>query len=211
MSTPKEAASTSGPKTDRIVTVHIPGLEDVPAKVVGRGEGFTELKLQARTQTPLQTLQHTQVFLEFVGDDGMWRMLGTLSLHATEDGEVLRFDHTGRTQLLQRRAHVRTDLIAAMIFTPDGGKPLRGMTLNVSGGGALVRGLAGLEVDQEVAFDLRLDLLPARIQGRCRVVRRTYDGLHGIQFTDIDEAERDKIVRFAYQREKAARIARFGY
>jgi c-di-GMP-binding flagellar brake protein YcgR len=203
--------TTSGPKTGRIVTVHIPGMEDVPAKVTNRGEGFTELKLQARTQTPLQTLQHTQVFLEFVGDDGMWRMLGTLTLHAAEGGEVLRFEHTGRTQLLQRRAHVRTDLIAAMIFTPDGGKPQRGMTLNVSGGGALVRGVVAVEVDQELAFDLRLDLLPARIQGRCRVVRKTPDGMFGVQFTEIDEAERDKIVRFAYQREKAARIARFGY
>jgi hypothetical protein len=206
-----EPATTTGPTLDRIVTVHIPGLEDVPAKVVRCGEGFTELKLQARTQTPLQTLEHTQVFLEFVGDDGMWRMLGTLSLHACEDGEALRFDHTGRTQLLQRRAHVRTDCIAMVLFTPEGGPTHKAMTLNISGGGLLLRGLRDVPADTEMAFDLRLDLLPARIQGRCRVVRVTFDGLHGVQFTEIDEAERDKIVRFAYQREKAARIARFGY
>jgi c-di-GMP-binding flagellar brake protein YcgR len=208
MTTP---ATTSGPKAGQIVTVHIPGLEDVPAKVVRRGEEFTELTLQARTQTPLQMLEQTQVFLEFVTDDGMWRQLGTLSLRAAEQGETLRFVHTGGTQLLQRRAHVRTDLIAMMIFTPDGGTPLRGMTLNISGGGALVRGLAGVEVGADVGFDLRLDLLPARIQGRCRVVRLTPDGMHGVQFTEIDEGDRDKLVRFAYQREKAARVARFGY
>jgi c-di-GMP-binding flagellar brake protein YcgR len=203
--------TTSGPKLDRTVTVHIPGLEEVPATVVRRGEGFTELKLQARTQTPLQTLQHTQVFLEFVTDDGMWRMLGTLSLHACEDGEALRFDHTGRTQLLQRRAHVRTDCIAMLLVTPDGGAPQKAMTLNISGGGLLVRGLRDVAADTDLTFDLRLDLLPARIQGRCRVVRVTPDALHGMQFIDIDEGERDKIMRFAYQREKAARVARFGY
>jgi c-di-GMP-binding flagellar brake protein YcgR len=206
-----EQATTPGPSADRIVTVHIPGLEDVPARVVRRGEGFTELKLQARTQTPLQTLEHSQVFIEFVTDDGMWRMLGTLSLRAAEDGESLRFDHTGRTQLLQRRAHVRTDLIAALIVTPDDGPPRKCLTLNVSGGGVLVRGLTGIEIGSEVAFDLRLDLLPARIQGRCRVVRATADGQHGVQFTEIDEGDRDKLVRFAYQREQAARQARFGY
>ena len=42
-------------------------------------------------------------------------------------------------------------------------------------------------------------------------MRQTPDALHGLQFTEIDEGERDKIVRFAYQREKAAREARFGY
>jgi c-di-GMP-binding flagellar brake protein YcgR len=208
--TPQQA-TTPGPSVDRIVTVHIPGVEDVPAKVVRRGDGFTELKLQRRTQSPLQNLQQTQVFLEFVTDDGMWRMLGTLTLHATAEGEALRFEHTGRTQLLQRRAHVRTDLIAAVIFTPDGGTARKAMTLNVSGGGLLVRGLAGVGVDEDLAFDLRLDLLPARVQGRCRVVRGTPDGLHGLQFTEIDEGDRDKIVRFAYQRENAARQARFGY
>lgn len=205
------AVTSSGPKLDRTVTVTIPGLEEVPATVVRRGEDFTELKLQTRTQTPLQTLQHTQVFLEFVTDDGMWRMLGTLSLHACEDGEALRFDHTGRTQLLQRRAHVRTDCIAMVVVTPAGGGPQKAMTLNISGGGLLLRGLRDAPVDTELAFDLRLDLLPARIQGRCRVVRVTPDGLHGVQFSEIEESERDKIMRFAYQREKAARVARFGY
>ena len=204
-------ATTSGPKAEQIVTVHIPGVEDVPAKVLGRGEGFTELKFTARSQTAPQTLEQTQVFLEFVTDEGMWRMLGTMSVRAAEQGDALRFQHTGRTQLLQRRAHVRTDLIAMIIFTPDGAKPQRGMTLNVSGGGALVRGLAGVGVGDEVAFDLRLDLLPARSQGRCKIVRQTPDGMHGIQFTEIDEGDRDKVVRFAYQRENAARMARFGY
>jgi len=98
-----------------------------------------------------------------------------------------------------------------MIVTPDGGRPHKCMTLNLSGGGVLLRGLSGVEAGAEVAFDLRLDLLPARIQGRCRVVRETSDGCHGVQFTEIDEGERDRLVRFAYQRENAARRARFGY
>jgi len=42
-------------------------------------------------------------------------------------------------------------------------------------------------------------------------VRVTPDGLHGVQFTEIDEGERDRIVRFAFQRDNAARQARLGY
>ena len=125
--------------------------------------------------------------------------------------KALRFEHQGRTQLLQRRAHARTDCIAAVIVTAEGRAPQRGLTLNLSGGGLLVRGLSGLQVGDELGFDLRLDLLPARIKGRCRVVRVTPDGFHGVQFSEMDEGERDRLVRFAYQREKAAREARLGY
>ena len=206
-----EAPKTATPAVGRQVTLTVPGVEEISAKVIGRGEGFTDLKLVSRPRTPLATLQHTQVFLEFVTDDGMWRMLGEVTLHATEAGEAVHFAHQGRTQLLQRRAHVRTDCIAAMIVTSEGGRPHRCMTLNLSGGGVLIRGLSGVAENDEVAFDLRLDLLPARIQGRCRIVRFTPEGFCGVQFTEIDEGERDRLVRFAYQREKAAREARLGY
>ena len=198
------------PAVNRQLTLHIPGVEDVSALVTGRGEGFTDLKLLARPRTPLALNEGSQVFLEFVTDDGMWRMLGTVHLQASDHGETIRFEHGERVQLLQRRAYARTDCIAAIIVTPDGGAPRKCMTLNLSGGGLLLRGLTGVETDTEVAFDLRLDLLPARIQGRCHVVRQTPDGCHGVQFTEISEGDRDKLVRFAYTREKAAREARFG-
>ena len=203
--------NTATPSTGRQVTVSIPGVEEIAAKVTGKGEGFTQLALLARPQTQLAMLEREQVFLDFVTDEGMWRMLGTLIIQASENGESVRFEHRGRIQLLQRRAHVRTDCIAAVIMTPEGGAPQRCLTLNLSGGGLLLRGLSGVEVGDELPFDLRLDLLPARIQGRCRVVRATQDGFHGVQFTEIDEGDRDRLVRFAYQREKAAREARFGY
>jgi c-di-GMP-binding flagellar brake protein YcgR len=202
---------TASPPLNRLVTLAIPGLEEISAKVARKGQDFTELTLAKQPQNPLAVLERSQALLEFVTDDGMFRMLGTIRLHAGEHGEAIRFEHQGRVQLLQRRAHVRTDCIAMVVMTADGGAPQRGMTLNLSGGGLLMRGLAGAEVGADLAFDLRLDLLPARIQGRCRVVRVTPDGLHGVQFTEIDEVDRDKLVRFAFQRENAARQARLGY
>ena len=203
-----EAPKTAVPALGRLVTLSVPAVEEISAKVVGGGEGFTQLKLASRPQTQLALLERSQLFLEFVTDDGMWRTLGTISLLGNE---LVRFEHGGRVQLLQRRAHVRTDLIAMLIVTPEGGKPRRCLTLNISGGGALVRGLDDVALDGDLAFDLRLDLLPARIQGTCKVVRRTPEGFHGLQFTEIDEGDRDKLVRFAYTRENAARQARLGY
>jgi c-di-GMP-binding flagellar brake protein YcgR len=201
----------ASPPLNRLVTLSIPGLEELSVKVARKGEDFTELTLAQPPRSALNELERTQALLEFVTEDGMFRMLGTMRLHAGEHGEAIRFEHQGRVQLLQRRAHVRTELIAMVVMTPDGGAPQRGMTLNLSGGGLLLRGLVGVEVGAELAFDLRLDLLPARIQGRCTVVRVTPEGFHGVQFTEIEEEERDRIVRFAFQRENAARQARLGY
>jgi hypothetical protein len=203
-----EASPTAAPPLGRLITLSIPSVEELSAKVVGGGDGFTQLKLATRPRTDMDLLLRSQVFLEFVTDDGMWRTLGTVALVGSD---VLRFEHRGRVQLLQRRAHVRTDLIAQLVVTPEGGKPRRCLTLNVSGGGALVRGLDDVALDGDLSFDLHLDLLPARIQGTCKVVRRTPDGCHGIQFTEIEEGDRDKLVRFAYTRENAARQARLGY
>jgi c-di-GMP-binding flagellar brake protein YcgR len=207
----EKTEKTASPPLHRLVTLSIPGLEEISVRVERKGEGFTELSLAARPQNPLAVLERSQALLEFVTDEGMFRMLGTIRLQASDHGDAIRFEHQGRVQLLQRRAHVRTDCIAMVVMTGESGTPQRGMTLNLSGGGLLLRGLAGAEVGDELAFDLRLDLLPARIQGRCRVVRQTPDGFHGVQFTEIDEASRDKLVRFAFQRENAARQARLGY
>ena len=198
---------TASPPLNRLVTLSIPGLEELSVKVARKGEDFTELTLAKQPQNPLAELERSQALLEFVTEDGMFRMLGMMRLQ----GEAIRFEHQGRVQLLQRRAHVRTELIAMVVMTGDGGPAQRGMTLNLSGGGLLLRGLAGVDVGSELAFDLRLDLLPARIQGRCKVVRVTPEGFHGVMFTEIDEDDRDKLVRFAFQRENAARQARFGY
>jgi c-di-GMP-binding flagellar brake protein YcgR len=210
MQTPEKPTPT--PAKNGPVTLAIPSQEEIPARVAGKAGTFIDLTFSARPRTPVALLEGTQAYLEYVTDDGMWRMLGTVHVRATEQGEIVRFEQSGRPpQLLQRRAYVRTDLIAMMLVTAPGGKPQRCMTLNVSGGGVLVRGLREVAEDTEVDFDLRLDLLPARIQGRCRVVRQTPDGCHGLQFTEIDDGDRDRLVRFAYQREKAAREARFGY
>jgi hypothetical protein len=200
------------PTVNRQATLSIPGLEELPARVAAVHEGFTDLTLLQRPRSAVKQLERAQGFLDFMTDEGVWRTVGTVHVLTGDGGHSLRFEPRGRVQLLQRRAYVRTECVAAVFMTPraEGALPQRALSLNLSGGGLLVRGLVGVEVGDELDFDLRLDLLPARIQGACRVVRITPEQLFGVQFTEIDDDERDRLVHFAYTRERSAHLQRRG-
>jgi len=199
----------SAPAVNRQATLSIPGVEELQARVAAVSEEHTDLWLLQRPRTAVNQLERAQAFLDYMTDEGVWRTIGTVRVMGNDASNSLRFEPRGRVQLLQRRAYVRTDCIAAVIMMGPNG-PARCLTLNVSGGGLLLRGLAGVEADMELPFDLHLDLLPARIQGTCKVVRITPEGFVGLQFTDIDSGDRDRLIHFAYTRERAAQLQRRG-
>jgi PilZ domain-containing protein len=194
----------SAPAVNRQATLSIPGLEELQARVAAVSDEHTDLWLLQRPRSAASQLHSAQAFLDYMTDEGVWRTIGTVRVIDNNATNSLRFEPRGRVQLLQRRAYVRTDCVAAVIMMPPGGNPSRCLTINVSGGGLLVRGLTGVEPGAIVPFDLHLDLLPARIQGTCEVVRITPEGLVGVQFADIDGGDRDKLIHFAYARERSA-------
>ena len=200
----------SAPAVNRQATLSIPGLEELQARVAAVEEHHTDLWLLQRPRSAVGQLERAQAFLDYMTDEGVWRTIGTVRVLNNDASNSLRFEPRGRVQLLQRRAYVRTDCVAAVMMMPPGGSPCRCLTLNVSGGGLLLRGLEGVEVGDELPFDLHLDLLPARVQGTCKVVRVTPEGLVGVQFTDVDQGERDKLIHFAYTRERSAHLQRRG-
>jgi hypothetical protein len=198
----------SAPAVNRQATLSIPGVEELQARVAAVTEEHTDLWLLQRPRTAVNQLERAQAFLDYMTDEGVWRTIGTVRVMGNDASNSLRFEPRGRVQLLQRRAYVRTDCVAAVIVMPPGANPCRCLTLNVSGGGLLVRGLTGVKAEDELPFDLHLDLLPARIQGICKVVRVTPEGLVGVQFADIDASDRDRLVHFAYSRERSAHLQR---
>jgi hypothetical protein len=198
----------SAPAVNRQATLSIPGVEELQARVAAVTEEHTDLWLLQRPRTAVNQLESAQGFLDYMTDEGVWRTIGTVRVMGNDASNSLRFEPRGRVQLLQRRAYVRTDCIAAVIMMPPGGTPARCLTLNVSGGGLLLRGLNGVESGTQLPFDLHLDLLPARIQGTCEVVRITPEGHVGVQFTDVDGGDRDKLIHFAYTRERSAQLKR---
>jgi hypothetical protein len=192
------------------VTLQIPQRERVPARVSGTGDDWLELGLLQSPKTPLRQLERMRMFVEYVNEDGVCRLLGALrppkpgespprpSGHGVVD--VMRFAFTGSPQLLQRREFIRADFVADINVCrlESNAIGIAGKTVNVSGGGVLIRGMSTAQVGDLYSFDLSLFRGDPPISGTCRVMRVTGDGLVGVMFTEVDNVEQDRIVRWAF-------------
>jgi hypothetical protein len=208
----------AAPALTESVVLSLPHRESVPARVCAQGDGFVDLTLLAAPSIPLAVLERAELYLEFRDGEASYRLLGGVKAIAEPLGgplgfvESVRFLARGPAELLHRRAYVRTDYVARVFLMPveGDGRPMPGVTLNVSGGGLLLRGLAGHSLGDELRFHLEISAASPRIAGACRVVRMTPEGFVGLQFTEIAEADRDRLINFAEQRERAARSGRRG-
>jgi hypothetical protein len=192
------------------VTLQVPQRERVAARVSGTGEGWLELGLLESPRTPMHQLERMRMFVEYVNEDGVCRLLG--ALEKPEQGQsrprptghgvvdAVRFAFTSSPQLLQRREFIRTDFVADVNLCrlESNAIAIAGKTVNVSGGGVLVRGMSTARVGDLYTFDLSLFRGDPPISGTCRVMRVTGDGLAGVMFTEVNSVEQDRIVRWAF-------------
>jgi c-di-GMP-binding flagellar brake protein YcgR len=127
--------------------------------------------------------------------------------------DALRFQYRGAPEKVFRRAYVRTDYVARVFLFAEAApeRPLPCVTMNVSGGGLLLRGVPGDPASgDELRFTLELGAAVPRMVGACRIVRRTPEGFIGVQFTEIADADRERLIGFAEQRERVSRLSRGG-
>jgi hypothetical protein len=194
------------------VSLVIPDREMLRARVDDLVEGAVDLAVLQSQRTPYQ---HTTSYVEFVGAEGLWRYTGRYqpidrAAYTDPRGvrQIVRFTYAGPPQLMQRREFIRADHVTQVnLFKVDDEDAIAeaGWSINVSGGGLLVRGFQHIEVGDNLHVDMMLEAGGPRIVAEARVVRATAEGHHGIQFTDIAELDRDSLVEFAYLIERARR------
>ena len=191
------------------VTLILPDREMLPGRIDVAAEDALEVAMLSAPGTPVPVLEKATLFLEFVGAEGVCRMTGSMKAlgraprHTDQEGvfDVVRFTASGPPQLMQRREYVRTHFVLDMNVM---GTECR--TVNISGGGLRIRGLEGARIGDELPFQLEAPP-PGGVPmlGRARVVWVTADGDLGAEFLALDPDDRDRLVRFAYERELAAR------
>jgi c-di-GMP-binding flagellar brake protein YcgR len=127
---------------------------------------------------------------------------GTVRVAARADGAAT----------VQRRDFVRVDAVVPVVVRDGGpdGPAHEAMTLNVSGGGLLLSGVSNLQVGDSafVAIDLE-DGSPA-VEALVTVVRIAERGVRAVRIASVSARDEQRLVRFAFARERKARIARDG-
>jgi hypothetical protein len=199
------------------VTLAVPRRERVPASVERKGDGWLDLLLQATPATPPSLLEQGGLFVEFLNDEGLCRLHVRKGIGDDEPhggwgvNDVMRVDHDGSVQLLQRRSFIRAEVTVEVLlrhaFT---GERQKTTTVDVSGGGALLTGLAGAHEGDIFDFEIEIAEFEPPVRGRLSVIRFTPSFCAGVQFIDISEPEQGRLVRHVMNIQTAAREARRG-
>jgi c-di-GMP-binding flagellar brake protein YcgR len=89
----------------------------------------------------------------------------------------------------------------------EGAREVLGYTIDVSGGGFRAVVDVQLEPDEPVWFSLQLPDEP-RIDGQAELVRRIDDQTLAFRFAEIEEADRERLIKFVFAEQRKAMLTR---
>jgi hypothetical protein len=190
-------------KRGRHATLILPQLGSFPAVVDMDDADHATAMLLVR---PLHSLAHT------VGSDARIDIAtnrGLLHVDAqvveTTAGEVLQLV-TGRTELVQRRGFARVDAFLEIVVTPGcEGTPIPAAVVNISASGAVVSRMGDMALEDEVRLSLRLAPYEPPLDIVGRVVREFDEQFRAVHFEQIQDSDRERIVRFVFDRQRLER------
>ena len=198
-----------GPGIGESVYVVTPSGATLPARVRDTDPGVLLLGVNTGGADPMTMLAGREVSVEFTNHRGVCRIQGTA--HAGSDSSGLRVEATGVVELIQRRDFVRVDAHIPVVYQPLGpeGWTVTAYTLEVSGGGFRMAQAESLRLGDMMSFTLELGEGSDPLTVVAEVVREAEPGEFGLRFVEILERERQRLVRWVFERERLARqIAR---
>jgi PilZ domain len=190
------------------VQVTLPHIGHLPATVEAAEPGALVLVL-AVGDSRVARLGGSQVSVEHATGRGINRFAGTLALDGPR-AELLRVHIEGEAERIQRREWARVEAVLPVSVTgvdePVGGDT---QTLNLSGGGLLVRDPWKLPLGIDVRVALQVEPGAEPIKALGRVVRAPAPDAKGIRIDSIARDDSERLVRLVRERELAAlRMAR---
>lgn len=198
------AATMSSPSipAGEHVQVNLPHIGHLPATVESTEPGAVVLVL-AVGDTRVKRLAGAEVAVEHATGRGINRFAGTLQLDDRRP-EQLRIVLSGDSERIQRREWARVE--ATLPITVKGvDEPVGGdtVTLNISGGGVLVKDPWRMPLGIDVRIELEVEA-GNTIQALGRVVREPAADQKGIRIDSIARDDSERLVRLVRERELAA-------
>ena len=199
----------NGPRVGETVHVIAASGATMGARVKDAATGSFLLRFDEAASDPRELLAGTSVNVEFTNLRGVCRIPGTAE--AAPEPAALRVTATGDVELIQRRDYYRVEAFVPVTYEPYGpdGLSVTANTLDVSGGGFRIGAAEALRLGDMMRFTLELGEGEEPVQAVAQAVREAGDAEFGMRFVEILERERQRLVRWVFARERAARqIAR---
>jgi hypothetical protein len=182
-------------------TLKTPAGQEVPVRTFDRGEEVVLVVLTELDPIPPETLDPAT--LEYTSVRGVIRLQGEAHF---EDQSLVRFHIEGDPEVIQRRAYVRVHTPQEVRLGPAfADRPLQAHTIDISGGGMLLAGVSTLDIGDPIGFEMQLGCDPSPVQGVARVVRIDPDERRAVAFDEIDEGDRQRLIRFVFECLREAR------
>jgi c-di-GMP-binding flagellar brake protein YcgR len=199
----------NGLEQGQTVLLRLGGAAALAARVDGLDADVAVLVLLTPPLRPPAAGQAAEV--EVTSRRGIVRM-GVTVAQADGRGVVRVTPRADSAATVQRRDFVRVDAVVPVVVRDGGpdGAAHEAMTLNVSGGGLLLSGVSGLQEGESafVAIDLEDGSRP--VEALVTVVRTAARGTRAVRIASVSSRDEQRLVRFAFARERKARIARDG-
>ena len=196
------ASSTPSIPAGEHVQVSLPHIGLLPATVETTEPGAVVVVL-AVDDARVQRLAGSEVAVEHATGRGINRFSGTLELDDSRP-ELLRVVLSGDSERIQRREWARVE--ATLPVTVKGiDEPVGGdtVTLNISGGGVLVKDLWKMPLGIDVRIELEVEP-GVTIKALGRVVREPAPDQKGVRIDSIGREDSERLVRLVRERELAA-------
>jgi PilZ domain len=205
-------AVTSAPPSlpaGRKVNVRLPYIGTLPATVEASAPQKLLVTLAVADER-VQRLGGSEVAVESTTERGIQRYTGTLVLHPRP--ELLEISVSGDAERIQRREWARVAAtVPVRVKVLDGGMATPGETssLNISGGGILIRDTWHLPLGVDARIEIVIDAGQPPVRALARVVRDVGTDQKGLRFEDLARDDSERLMKFVRERERAAlRISR---
>ena len=196
------ASSTPSLTAGEHVQLSLPHIGLLPATVETTEPGAVVVVL-AVDDNRVRRLAGAEVAVEHATGRGINRFNGTLELNDRRP-EQLRVVLSGDSERIQRREWARVEATVPVtvkgIDEPVGGDTV---TLNISGGGILVKDPWKMPLGIDVRVELEIEP-GATISALGRVVREPAPDQKGIRIDSIGREDSERLVRLVRERELAA-------
>jgi c-di-GMP-binding flagellar brake protein YcgR len=183
------------------VTVRLPHVGALPATVEGATKDTLTVTLAVRDPR-VERLDGAEVSVESTTARGIQRFSGRLSVRT---GDTLDIALIGDAERIQRREWARVSAAVPIRLVPVDDKTIPGgetTSLNVSGGGVLIRDIWRLPLGLDVRVEIVIDPARPPVRALARVVRDGGPDQKGLRFEDVSPPDAERLMRFVRERER---------
>ncbi len=191
------------------VSVRLPYVGALPATVEATAPGLLTVAL-AVPDTRVNRLDGSEVAVEATSARGIQRFAGRVALRGRSD--VFDIEVGGDCERIQRREWARVGVVVPIRVEPIDEPDVEAgetSTLNLSGGGVLIRDLWRLPMGIDTRIEIVIDPTQPPIRALARVVRDAGPEHKGLRFDDIEPQDSERLMRYVRERERVElRMAR---